>query len=204
MTPDSEMLDSDAAQVSPDATESERLKAELEAANNQYLRLAADFDNFRKRQAQERESLLKYGAQSTLAAMLPVIDNLMLAQKSLSPDSPPDVLFKSFDMLASQLLESLKASGLSSMNSQGATFDPEHHEAISMVPHESLPEHTIVDVYKEGYLIHDRVLRPAQVVVSSGNGADSPVSSSNFDPSAVEGKQNPFTSAEESASQEPS
>lgn len=198
------MLDSDATQVSTDASESDRLKAELEAANNQYLRLAADFDNFRKRQAQERESLLKYGAQATLAAMLPVIDNLMLAQKSLSVDSPPDTLFKSFDMLASQLLESLKASGLTAMSSQSAQFDPERHEAISMVPHESLPENTIVDVYKEGYMIHDRVLRPAQVVVSSGNGADSPAPPSGFDPSAVEGKENPFASTDGSASEEPS
>lgn len=153
---------------SPQAAETASVagQGEYQTLQNQYLRLAADFENFRKRQAQERENLFKYGAQHTLESLLPVLDNLSRAQKSLNEQSDPKMLFKSFEMLSQQLLDALKQAGLEKMSLEGAQFDPERHEAISQVENADLPEHSIVEVYQDGYMLKDRVLRPAQVVVS--------------------------------------
>lgn len=164
---------------------------------NQYLRLAADFENYRKRQAQEREHLLKYGAQNTLETLLPVLDNLERAQQSLSESSDPRMLYKSFEMMSQQLLESLKAIGLTRMNPKGEIFDPELHEAISQVENPELPDHTIAEVYQDGYMLHDRVLRPAKVVVSVNPTTQSEPAADTtqqqpFEPVASEKPGNPF------------
>lgn len=137
-----------------------------EELNNRYLRLAADFDNFRKRQAQEREFLFKYGAQNTLETLLPVLDNLTRAHQSLSESSEPALLYKSFALMNQQLQDTLKAVGLEKMTPVGEPFSPELHEAVSQVENPDKPDHTVVEVYQDGYRLHDRVLRPAQVVVS--------------------------------------
>ncbi len=139
---------------------------EYQELNNRYLRLAADFENFRKRQAQERESLFKYGSQTALEALLPVLDNLERGKQSLNENSDPKMLYKSFEMLSQQLLESLKNIGLEKMSPKGEIFDPERHEAISQVETADAPDHSIMEVYQDGYLLHDRVLRPARVVVA--------------------------------------
>lgn len=153
--------------------------------NNQYLRLAADFDNFRKRTAQERENLLKYGAASTLLELLPVLDNLERGAKSLNENTDAKTVLQSMKMLETQLHEKLKALGLTTIPSQGLAFDPEKHEALSQVPSMDHPENTVIEVYQQGYMLHDKVIRPAQVVVSvlpeESNTSDS--------------KENPFKTA---------
>lgn len=146
--------------------DSASLKEQLEQANNQYLRLAADFDNFRKRQANEREHLLKFGAEQTLLSLLPVLDNLKLAQKNLSEDSKPDMLYKSFEMLANQLQESLQTVGLKKIPTDSRAFDPQLHEVLSFIETQDFSEGTILETYKDGYTLHERVIRAAQVVVS--------------------------------------
>lgn len=142
------------------------LKDEYEELNNRYLRLAADFENFRKRQTQEREHFFKYAAQATLEELLPVLDNLERAKQGLSENSDPKMLYKSFEMLADQLLDTLKTIGLEKSHPQGEIFNPALHEAISQVENPDVPDHTIMDVYQDGYLLYDRVLRPARVVVA--------------------------------------
>jgi molecular chaperone GrpE len=174
--------------VSNGGMESER----YQELNNQYLRLAADFENFRRRQAQEREHLLKYGAQNTLETLLTVLDNLDRAQRSLSESSDPKMLYKSFEMLSQQLLESLKSIGLTRMHPVGEIFDPERHEAVSQIEKADAPDHSISEVYQDGYMLHDRILRPAKVVVSvtpegSGEAAD-PL----FEPVPSNKGSNPF------------
>ncbi|MCA9798422.1 MAG: nucleotide exchange factor GrpE [Cyanobacteria bacterium HKST-UBA06] len=140
--------------------------AELEQLNNQYLRLAADFDNFRKRQASEREQLLKYGAEQTMLALLPVLDNLKLALKNLDEDSKPEMLYKSFKMLSSQLNDALGHAGLKLIHTDSRPFDPQLHEALSFIETADFNDGTIVETYKDGYTLNDRVIRAAQVVVS--------------------------------------
>ena len=132
----------------------------------QYLRLAADFDNFRKRTAQERESLFKYGAASTIEAILPVIDNLERAEKSLNEKTDMKTFMQSFRMMHQQLMDVLKSLGVSVIESEGKQFNPEHHEALSQQPNSEHPENTIVEVYQQGYKLHDKVIRVARVVVA--------------------------------------
>lgn len=136
------------------------------ALNDQYLRLAADFENFRKRVQAEREALLKYGAQNTIEMLLPVLDNLELGSGSLSEESSPKMLYQSFTMLQQQLLQALQDGGLKQVAPLNQQFDPAQHEAIAQEPSDQ-PENTIIRVQKSGYQLHDRVLRPAQVVVSA-------------------------------------
>lgn len=175
-----------------------------EALQQQYLRLAADFDNFRKRQAQEREALFKYGAQNTLEVLLPVLDNLERAQKSLSATSDPALLFKSFEMLASQLQDTLTQVGLEKMAPQSQAFDPEKHEAISHVETTDVPELHILEVYQAGYKLRDRVLRPAQVVVAKAPAASEETNPSpSFNPDNIStGMPNPFAASSSSESVE--
>lgn len=179
---------------------------EYQELNNRYLRLAADFENFRKRQAQEREYLFKYGAQTTLENLLPVLDNLERAKQSLSVSSDPAMLYKSFELLSDQLLESLKTIGLEKMSPKGETFDPERHEAVSQMETQDAPDMTVLDVYKDGYLYHDRVIRPAQVVVArapeesaaeeGSSGKAFHTNEPTFDPAKSEKKPNPFQQAQ--------
>lgn len=138
----------------------------LAELQQQYLRLAADFDNFRKRTAQERESLFKYGAASTIEAILPVIDNLERAEKSLNENTDIKTFLQSFRMMHQQLMEAMKSLGVSPIDAQGQLFNPEHHEALNQVQTAEHPENTIVEVYQQGYTLHDKVIRAARVVVA--------------------------------------
>jgi molecular chaperone GrpE len=133
---------------------------------DQYVRLAADFDNFRKRRQQEVEYSRKYGAESALLALLPALDNLERASASLNETSDPKMLYQSFRLVYNQLIGALDTIGVKKMNPVGQTFDPNLHEAIGQVPTADMPEESVVNEAQAGYLYHDRVLRPAMVTVA--------------------------------------
>lgn len=155
------------SEVLPENTSTEKdWAAEYAALHDQHLRLAADFENFRKRVQTEREGLLKYGAQQSIEMLIPVLDNLELGSNSLSEESSPKMLYQSFTMLQQQLVQALQDAGLKQDSPVGDGFDPAKHEAISQEPSDQ-PENTILRVQKSGYTLHDRVLRPAQVIVSA-------------------------------------
>lgn len=142
------------------------LKAELDNVNNQYLRLAADFDNYRKRQAQERESLLRYGAEESLKKMIEVLDNVDRAKKSVENVEDVATLKDSYDVVFKQIIEVLRKMGLESIDAEGQEFDPNFHEAVMQTPTSEQPENTIVAVMQKGYKLGDKVLRPALVNVA--------------------------------------
>lgn len=146
--------------------ECEKLKAELEDLNNKYLRLAADFDNFRKRQAQERESLLKYGAAETMTKLLVVLDTFERAKESLENVEDAKSVKESYEVAFKQLLDTLKKAGLETIDALGAEFDPNLHEAIAQTPTNEQPDNTIISQMQKGYKLGDRVLRPALVNVA--------------------------------------
>lgn len=157
------------------ATDDEKYKA----LYDQHLRLAADFENFRKRHHSELDAMRKYSAESTLEELLPVLDNLDRAATSLSEESPGKILFQSFRLLQNQLLEALTTIGLKRLDSTGAAFDPTLHEAISQVETDDQPEDTVIQEFQSGYMYKDRLLRPARVAVSVSNApktADNPFS----------------------------
>ena len=146
--------------------ECEKLKEELDDLNNKYLRLAADFDNFRKRQAQERESLLKYGAADTLTKILVVLDSFERAKKSLDELDDIQGVREGYEVVFKQLIDVLKKVGLEEIEAVGKEFDPNLHEAIARVPSEEHPDNTVVAQMQTGYKLGNRVLRPALVSVS--------------------------------------
>ena len=152
--------------VSESQTDS-ALQEKYDTLNSQYIRLAADFDNYRKRQAQERESLLKYGAENTLKKIIEVLDNFERGEKANESVDDCDKLRESFSLVYKQLVDVLTKAGLEPIEAEGKEFDPNFHEAVMQTPTSEYPEHTIIAVLQKGYKLEDRVLRPALVNVAT-------------------------------------
>ncbi len=146
--------------------ECEKLRAELADLNNKYIRMAADFDNYRKRQVQERESLLKYGAAETMTKLLAVLDTFERAKESLKDIDDAKSVKESYEVAFKQLLDTLKKAGLETIDALGAEFDPNLHEAIAQTPTNEHPDNTVISQMQTGYKLGDRVLRPALVNVA--------------------------------------
>ena len=158
-------LDAEIATENTDK-ESEKLKQDFENLNNQYLRLAADFDNYRKRQAQEREALLKYGAEECMKKVIEVVDNFDRALTMVEKIDTVEKMKETFYVLNKQLSESLSKLGLEQIKSVGEVFDPNLHEAVMQTPTDEYPEDTIINELQKGYKLGEKVLRPAMVSVA--------------------------------------
>ena len=151
----------------PEVSEVEDLKKKLEVLNQQYVRLAADFDNYRKRQAQERESLLKYGSETALKKMIEVLDNFERGEKALEKVEECQTVKDSFNLIHKQVFETLEKLGLETIETEGKEFDPNFHEAVMQTPNSDVPEHTILNELQKGYKLGEKVLRPALVNVAT-------------------------------------
>ena len=139
---------------------------ELAIMKDRYARLLADFDNYRKRQLREREDLIKRANEDLLGDLLPVIDNMELAlAKSPDPDAPFVVGVK---LVYDQFLALLDRCGMTPLDTKGEPFDPTYHEALSQMSSDTVPANTIIEQFRRGWLLAGRLLRPAQVIVSSG------------------------------------
>lgn len=147
-------------------SEADKLKMALENLNNQYLRLAADFENYRKRQAQEREALLKYGAEECMKKVLEVVDNFDRALTMVDKIDDLDKMKETFQVLNKQLMDSLTKLGLEQIKSVGEQFDPNIHEAVMQTPTDEHPEDTVINELQKGYKLGEKVLRPAMVAVA--------------------------------------
>ncbi len=147
--------------------ETAKLQEKYDELNNQYLRLAADFDNYRKRQAQERESLLKYGAESTLKKMIEVLDNFERGEKALENVEDCDKCKESFALVHKQVTDALTKLGLEPIEATGEEFDPNFHEAVMQTPTSEHAENTVIAELQKGYKLGDKVLRPALVNVAT-------------------------------------
>lgn len=135
--------------------------------NNQYIRLAADFDNFRKRNEQERESLLKYGAESTLKKMLEVLDNFERGLKAIETVDDCEKVKECYNLAYKNFTDVLAKAGLETIKAEGEVFDPNFHEAVMQTPSSDVPEHTIIAELQKGYKLGDKVLRPTLVNVAT-------------------------------------
>lgn len=149
------------------SSEIPNLQKDYDELNNQYIRLAADFDNFRKRQEQERESLVKYGAQDAMKKLIEVLDNFDRAKQSISNTDDVNQVKESFDVLYNQLFDNLSKLGLEVILAQGQEFDPNFHEAVMQTPTSEHPEHHIIAELQKGYKLGDKVLRPTLVNVAT-------------------------------------
>jgi molecular chaperone GrpE len=145
--------------------ERERLLADLKEANDKYLRLYAEFDNYRKRVTKDKEELIKYGNESLLHELLPFIDHLEMALKHASNDASSG-LVEGVEITLKGLRKSLEKFGLTEIEAEGKPFDPSIHHAISQVEREGVDENTVVEELRKGYMLKDKVLRASLVAVS--------------------------------------
>jgi molecular chaperone GrpE len=148
------------------------LRAEHENLNSQYMRLAADFDNFRKRQSRDQDDQRLQITCSTLSEILPVVDNFERARQQLSPQhEEAQNLHRSYQGLYKQLVEVFKLLGVSPMRVEGEPFDPALHEAVLREESHEHPEDVVIAELQRGYQLNGRVLRHALVKVSMGPGS---------------------------------
>jgi molecular chaperone GrpE len=148
--------------------ELESLKAQLEEFKGQYARMAADFENFRKRTQREREETEQKAKCSTINELLPVVDNFERARSLLKPQTDEETaIHKSYQGVYKQLVECLKRIGVSPMRAQGTEFDPTLHEAVMREPSDKYPEGVVIEELQRGYMLGDRVLRHALVKVAA-------------------------------------
>ena len=125
------------------------LQQKYDTLNQQYLRLAADFDNYRKRQAQERENLLKFGTENALKKMIEVLDNFERGKKALENVDDCAKVKESFDLVHKQVFDALSKLGLEVIETEGKEFDPNFHDAVMQTPTSEHPEHTIINVLQK-------------------------------------------------------
>jgi molecular chaperone GrpE len=154
------------------------LRLEHQTVRDQYMRIAADFDNFRKRQSRDQEDLRIQIACNTLSEILPVVDNFDRARQQLNPESEEaQSLHRSYQGLYRQLVDVFKQLGVSPMRVEGEPFDPTLHEAVLREPSEQHLEDVVIEELQRGYHLHGRVLRHALVKVSMGPGPGGTVAS---------------------------
>ena len=149
----------------------EQLEKEHETLKSQYVRIAADFDNFRKRQSRDQDDLKVQLVSKALTAILRIVDNFERARQQLKPESEEaQTLHRSYQGLYKQLVEVLKQQGVAPMRVVGQQFDPILHEAVLREPSEEFNEDIITEELQRGYHLEGKVLRHALVKVSMGPG----------------------------------
>lgn len=146
------------------------LQEKYDTLNNQYIRLAADFDNYRKRQEQEKEALLKYGAENTIKKMIEVLDNFERGLKAIETVEDCEKVKECYNLAYKNFTDVLTKAGLEPIKAEGEEFDPNFHEAVMQTPTSEKPEHTIIAELQKGYKLGDKVLRPTLVNVAVNEG----------------------------------
>lgn len=153
-----------------DTNEIQKLKDKLSELENQYLRVLADYQNLQKRSAQEKEDLYKYAAQKTLEVLLPALDTFDYAKSTVKPDSKSEKIIEDFNLVFEMFFKCLKDIGLETIEETGIPFDPFYHEPLHQIPTSELPDQTVMQVLKKGYVLNKKVIRPALVSVSVKEG----------------------------------
>ncbi|MGB3310120.1 MAG: nucleotide exchange factor GrpE [Nodosilinea sp.] len=144
------------------------LKAQLDDRANQSIRIAADFENYRKRTSKEKDELATQIKGDTIIELLPVVDNFERARSQIKPQTEAEMtIHKSYQSVYKQLVETLKRLGVSAMRAEGQEFDPLLHEAVMREPTADHAEGAVIEEFVRGYQLGDRVLRHAMVKVAA-------------------------------------
>ena len=151
-----------------DAGNAGDLAADLEKFRDLALRTAADFDNYRKRAAREKEDAIRYANNSLLEDLPPVIDNFELGLEAARSAPGADAILQGFGMVSRQLRDFLSSAGVEEVVTEDAEFDPNLMEAVGHEADDKVPEGRVLRQTRRGYKLRDRLLRPASVVVSKG------------------------------------
>jgi molecular chaperone GrpE len=143
-----------------------QIQADLERFRDLALRSQADFDNFRKRSAREKEDAVRYANSSLLERLIPIIDNFELGLAAAAGSAENSPILAGMSMVAKQLTDFLTEFGVTPIDALGKPFDPNLHEAIAQEVDPKSPEGTVIRQVRKGFKLKDRLLRPANVVVS--------------------------------------
>lgn len=149
----------------------EALEQKIKDAEQKYLYLYADFENFKKRSVKERQDYFKFAAEPTLTELIPVLDNLERALQFAKPETDPN-LMSGLQMVASQFKTTLEKHGVQEIPTMDRPFTPELHESVGEALSDK-PKGTIIQEHLKGYTLHGRLLRPSRVMISSGNAGQS-------------------------------
>ena len=154
------------ATAGPVASEVDELRAQLAEKQDRLLRALAEADNIRRRAQRDREDYVRYASESLLRDLVPVLDNLDRALAAARADAGAGGLREGVELIQRELLKVLERAGVIRYSALGAPFDPTRHEAVARVVNPQVASHTVVDETLPGYLLHQRVLRPALVSVA--------------------------------------
>lgn len=163
-----------AAQEEKELSEEEKLQKQLEEAQqtiedqkDKYLRLSAEFDNYRKRTLKEKAELIKNGGEKAISAILPILDDLERALANMQKLDDIQAMYDGIDLIHQKFLKTLSQEGLQKMEPIGEAFDTDFHEAIALVPApEEAQKGKVLDCVQTGYKLNDKVIRHAKVVVA--------------------------------------
>jgi molecular chaperone GrpE len=151
---------------------------ELNVLNEKYLRLAAEFENYKRLAQKDQQECARFANEKILKELLPIIDNLERAVRSAKKDGAgSDSLIRGVELTLKQFAEMLNRFGIRQMTAVGKPFDPAYHQAVARVESATATENTVVEEHQKGYLLHERILRPAMVTVagpSTGDGRTEP------------------------------
>ncbi len=142
---------------------------EVQGLQDKYLRLAAEFENYKKLTLRDQREHVRFANERLLKELLPVIDNLERAIRSGKENPAGDALIQGVELTLKQALETLARFGLQPMDSVGKPFDPAWHQAVTKVESGTQPENTVIEEFQRGYVLHDRVLRAAMVSVAGSS-----------------------------------
>ncbi len=143
-----------------------RQKQEYQDLWNRYLRLQAEFDNYRKRSLQEKAEFIKFANQGFISELIGILDNFELSIKYADKKNDFKLMHQGVDMIIKQLHALLKSKGLEKINTIGEKFDPHKHDALEIVEDQDVDTDTVVEELQPGYLLSGRILRPAKVKVA--------------------------------------
>ena len=172
--PDVEAGAAGMAESASSAAEQQRqsLEEEIKVVQDRYLRLAAEFENYKKRAQKDQAEYTKYALERLLRDLLPVLDNLQRALQHAQRLGGANGLIEGVELTCKQYLEVLSRFGVRPIPSVGLPFDPTVHQAVATVEPRGQAPNTIVEEYEKGYYLHDRVLRPARVTVAASGPDD--------------------------------
>ncbi len=145
-------------------TELEKAQAEAKELKDKYLRLAAEYDNFRKRTSREREMVFGDAVAATLSSFLTVYDNL---ERALGNHTEDEAYKKGVELIFAQMCDTLKKMNIETINPENETFDPNFHNAVMHEENGELGENTVSEVFQKGFKLGERVIRPALVKVAN-------------------------------------
>ncbi len=148
------------------------LEASLEAEKDRFIRLSAEFDNYRKRKQREIDEFKKFANETVFKQFLPVVDNLERAMVSGENNQDLKSLMEGVKLTHKEILKVFQNFNVQQVQAENQLFDPNFHQAVTQKETDDVPENTVTDVLQTGYLLHDRLIRPAMVVVSKSTGND--------------------------------